>query len=244
MPVILEICAASYNSALAAAAGGADRIEICSGLSEGGLTPSYGLLKSVLKIPNLKKHVLIRPRGGDFLYTAEEVQIMAEDIRIAKQLGADGVVIGALTQNGDVDKEVVGLLMDNAKGMNVTFHRAFDLCRCPLKAIEDIISLGCNSILTSGQASTAEKGIELLKEMVDVADHRISIMAGSGVNTNNISKIIKETGVSEIHASAKGVVHSKMKYKHPGVTMGNADADEYTCIETIQETVELLKSQV
>lgn len=244
MSVILEICAASYNSALAAAAGGADRIELCSGLSEGGLTPSYGLLKSVMKIPNLKKHVLIRPRGGDFLYTKEEVMLMAEDIRIAKDLGADGVVIGALTQDGDIDKDVINILMENAKGMNVTFHRAFDLCRNPLEAMEDIISLGCDCILTSGQAPTAEKGIVLLKEMVDFARGRINIMAGSGVSTNNICKIINETGVSEIHASAKGVVHSKMKYKHPGVTMGNADADEYTCIETIQETVELLKSQV
>ncbi len=244
MSVILEVCAGSYRSALAAAAGGADRIELCSGLSEGGLTPSYGVLRAALQIPNLKKHVLIRPRSGDFLYSHDELLVMADDVALAADLGADGVVIGALTKDGDVDMDAMGLLMERSVYMDVTFHRAIDVCRNPLKALEDIISLGCHHVLTSGQAATAEDGVSLIKKMVEVAAGRISIMPGCGVAPSNVAKIVRETGVYEIHASAKGIVNSLMEFRHPGVSMGNKGTDEYACVETLQTIVEELKGQL
>lgn len=244
MSVILEVCAGSYRSALAAAAGGADRIELCSGLSEGGLTPSYGVLRAALQIPNLKKHVLIRPRSGDFLYSHDELLVMADDVALAAELGADGVVIGALTKDGDVDMDAMELLMERSASMDVTFHRAIDVCRNPLKALEDIISLGCHHVLTSGQAATAEDGVPLIKKMVEVAAGRISIMPGCGVTPSNVAKIVRETGVYEIHASAKGIVNSLMEFRHPGVSMGNKGTDEYACVETLQTIVEELKGQL
>lgn len=244
MSIILEVCAGTYRSAFAAALGGADRIELCSGLSEGGLTPSYGTLRAALKIPNMKKHVLIRPRSGDFLYSQSELSVMADDIALAAELGADGVVIGALTKDGDVDMDGMGLLMEKSGTMDVTFHRAFDVCKNPLKALEDIISLGCTHILTSGQAATAEEGMGLIKQLVEIAAGRISIMPGCGVVPENVTKIVRETGVHEVHASAKGIVNSLMVFRHSGVSMGNKGGDEYACVETLQDIVAELKRQL
>jgi len=146
----LEICTNSYNSALAAQQGGADRIELCVGLAEGGLTPSMGLIKQVAQLSGLKKHVLIRPRGGDFCYTPDEVAIMETDIRLLKEEGIDGVVIGALNPDGTIDLPTMRRLITAAEGLSITFHRAFDMCANPEKSLEDIIALGCHRILTYG----------------------------------------------------------------------------------------------
>ena len=175
---ILEICAGSVESAIAARDGGAQRIELCAALEIGGVTPSAGLIAEARKVEGLVLNVIIRPRGGDFLYDDYEIACMEEDIRTCKSLGVDGVVIGALTANGDIDTATCKRLIKVADGMSVTFHRAFDMCRNPQKALEELIALGCHRVLTSGQAPTAEAGIELLSKLVEQANGRIIIMPG------------------------------------------------------------------
>ena len=229
---ILEICAGSVESAIAARDGGAQRIELCAALEVGGVTPSAGLIAEARKVEGITLNVIIRPRGGDFLYNEYEAACMEQDIRTCRQLGADGVVIGALTADGDIDTALCKRLIAAADGMSVTFHRAFDMCRDPKKALEELIGIGCDRVLTSGQAATAEAGIPLLKELVQQAGERIIIMPGCGVNSSNAARILKETGATEIHASARRSVGSGMKFRHSGVSMGNPDCDEYARKET------------
>lgn len=215
-----EICANSVESCLAAQDGGAHRVELCAGIPEGGTTPSYGEMSMARELLNIKLHVIIRPRGGDFLYSPVEVKTMLKDIEIARRVGADGVVFGCLTERGDIDIEVMKELMAASEGMSVTFHRAFDVCCSPKEALEQIIDLGCNRILTSGQQGTAEKGIPLLKELQEQAAGRIILLAGCGVNESNIARIARETGINEFHFSARESIHSGMKYKNEAVSMG------------------------
>ena len=229
---ILEICAGSVESAIAARDGGAQRIELCAALEVGGVTPSAGLIAQARKIEGLTLNVIIRPRGGDFLYNEYEAACMEHDIRTCKQLGVDGVVIGALTADGDIDTTLCKRLIEAAEGMSITFHRAFDMCRDPRKALEELIEMGCDRVLTSGQASTAQAGITLLRELVEQANGRIIIMPGCGVNSNNAAAILQATGAQEIHASARKSVGSGMLFRHSGVSMGNPDSDEYARKET------------
>lgn len=254
----LEVCTGSITSVLHAAEGGAGRIELCSGLDEGGLTPSIGLIQAAIQVEGPKKNVLIRPRGGDFLYSETEQDIIVDDIFAARRAGADGVVVGALTAEGDVDEEACRRFVDAAKGeyvdfaegdldeafflppVSVTFHRAFDLCRDPQKALETIIALGFDRVLTSGQAATAEAGIPLLCKLVEQAGDRIGIMPGCGVTPENAARIFAETGATEIHASARAAWPSQMKFRHPGVSMGKPGADEYATKETDVYTVRRL----
>lgn len=225
----IEICANSVESAIEAQRGGAYRIELCAGIPEGGTTPSYGEIKMARELLSIRLHVIIRPRGGDFLYTPLEQSIMLHDIDMARQLGVDGVVFGCLTPDGDIDLPLMERLMKASKGMSVTFHRAFDMCRNPRKALEKIIALGCDRILTSGQQATAEKGISLLKELNVQADGRIIIMPGCGVNSDNIRKIAEETGASEFHFSGRSSIESKMNYRNPAVSMGGTvKIEEYS----------------
>lgn len=224
---ILEICAGSVESAVAARNGGAKRIELCAALEIGGVTPSAGLIKEARKIEGLILNVIIRPRGGDFLYNEYEIACMEEDIRLCKTLDVDGVVIGALTPDGDVDTATCKRLIAASDGMSVTFHRAFDMCRNPRKALEELITLGCHRVLTSGQAATAQAGIPLLRELVEQANGRIIIMPGCGVSSANAAAILQATGATEIHASARKSVGSGMLFRHSGVSMGNPDSDEY-----------------
>ena len=224
---ILEICAGSVESAVAARNGGAKRIELCAALEIGGVTPSAGLIKEARKIEGLILNVIIRPRGGDFLYNEYEIACMEEDIRLCKTLGVDGVVIGALTPDGDVDTATCKRLIAASDGMSVTFHRAFDMCRNPRKSLEELITLGCHRVLTSGQAATAQAGIPLLRELVEQANGRIIIMPGCGVSSANAAAILQATGATEIHASARKSVGSGMLFRHSGVSMGNPDSDEY-----------------
>lgn len=228
----LEICAGSVESAIAARDGGAQRIELCAALEVGGVTPSAGLIAQARKVEGLTLNVIIRPRGGDFLYNDYEAACMEQDIHTCKQLGVDGVVIGALTAEGDIDTVTCKRLIAAADGMSVTFHRAFDMCRDPRKALEELIAMGCNRVLTSGQAATALAGAPLLKELVEQAAGRIVIMPGCGVNSSNAGAILKATGATEIHASARRSVGSGMIFRHSGVSMGNPDCDEYARKET------------
>ena len=234
---ILEICAGSVESAVAARNGGAKRIELCAALEIGGVTPSAGLIKKARKIEGLILNVIIRPRGGDFLYNEYEIACMEEDIRLCKTLGVDGVVIGALTPDGDVDTATCKRLIAASDGMSVTFHRAFDMCRNPRKALEELITLGCHRVLTSGQAATAQAGIPLLRELVEQAARRIIIMPGCGVSSANAAAILQATGATEIHASARKSVGSGMLFRHSGVSMGNPDSDEYARKETDENEV-------
>lgn len=216
-----EVCANSVESCIAAQAGGANRVELCAGIPEGGTTPSYGdivIAREVLTKTRL--HVIIRPRGGDFLYSPIEQRIMLKDISNAHRLEADGVVFGCLTADGDIDMPLMRQLMEASQGMSVTFHRAFDVCRNPQEALEQIIELGCDRILTSGGQSTAEAGIPLLKELQQQAAGRITLLAGCGVNENNIARIAAETGIHEFHFSARENMESEMVHRNEAVSMG------------------------
>lgn len=237
MRALLEVCAGSPVSVNAAYEGGAERIELCSALGEGGVTPSAGVVSYAKKFEGLKVHCLIRPRGGDFLYTAADAAAMIEDVRLMRSLGADGVVIGALLPDGRVDVELCRRLVAEAGGMNVTFHRAFDMCRDPFEALETVISLGCSRILTSGLAPSALQGAEMLSSLVEKAAGRIIIMPGGGVNRDNAREILERTGAVEIHASASSLQPSGMVFRRGEVNMGTAGADEYSSRITDAEKV-------
>ena len=241
---ILEICAGSVASAIAARDGGAQRIELCAALEVGGVTPSAGLIAEARKVEGLVLNVIIRPRGGDFLYDSHEIACMEEDIRTCRRIGVDGVVIGALTAEGDIDTATCKRLINAADGMSITFHRAFDMCRNPQKALEELIALGCHRVLTSGQAPTAEAGAALLGELVEQADGRIIIMPGCGVNSNNAARILQATGANEIHTSARKSVGSGMIYRNSSVSMGNSDSDEYARKETDVNEVRAIVNEI
>lgn len=208
--MILEVCCGDIQSAHVAARGGAQRIELCSALEADGLTPSAGLIAEARRIEGLKLHVLIRPREGDFVYSDEEFRIMEADICMARQLGADGVVIGALTAEGDIDVEHCRALIEAAEGMQITFHRAFDQCRRPQEALKQIIALGCHRLLTSGQCRTAVEGIPLLRSLVEQAQGRIVIMPGAGVGPDNARQILQQTGATEIHGSLRSLQNGRL----------------------------------
>ena len=233
-----EVCANSVASCIAARDGGAHRVELCAGIPEGGTTPSYGEVITAREITGIKLHVIIRPRGGDFLYSSTEINIMLKDIELMNKARVDGVVFGCLTPEGDVDKSIMKELISAAKGMSVTFHRAFDVCRDPYTALEEIIDLGCDRILTSGQASTAEKGIPLLQKLNEQAADRITLMAGCGVNKDNIHRIAQETNIKEFHFSAREMMKSRMIYRNQNVSMGGTiSIDEYSYPETTADKV-------
>lgn len=228
--VRFEICTNSVESCLAAQMGGAHRVELCAGIPEGGTTPSAGEIAMARQIlTSTKLHVIIRPRGGDFLYSRLEAEIMLKDIEIARQLGADGLVFGCLQADGSIDLPLMRRLMEAAQGLSVTFHRAFDVCNNPEEALEQIIELGCNRILTSGQESTAEQGIPLLKRLHEQANGRIILLAGCGVNERNIARIASETGINEFHFSARERQISAMQFRNEAVSMGGTvTIDEYS----------------
>ena len=203
----LEVCCGDLQSVRAAIEGGAHRVELCEALELDGLTPSEAMMESAIGM-GIPVQVLIRVREGDFVYNKDEICKMRNDIRLARKLGAAGVVIGALMPDGSIDEEAIRCMMDEAEGLSVTFHRAFDVCHEPEEALEKIISLGCHRLLTSGQATTAEQGIPMLKKLVEQADDRIIIMPGAGVNPQNASRILEETGALEIHGSLRRNGHT------------------------------------
>lgn len=225
---ILEVCAGSIDSAMAAANGGAARIELCSGLADGGVTPSAGLIKAVRAINSIKVNVLIREREGDFLYTSDEIDAMAYDVETCNSLGVDGVVVGALTADGRVDVDACRKMLAGKGSMSVTFHRAFDLCRDPFEALDALIELGVDRVLTSGLAASAPEGVEMLRQLNSYAAGRIIILAGGGVKSSNVRDLVDQTGVTEVHASARSAVGSKMEFRRGGVSMGTPGTDEYS----------------
>jgi copper homeostasis protein len=216
----IEICVDSAAGAFAAQRGGADRVELCDNLFEGGTTPSAGCIKVARHGLKIGLQVIIRPRGGDFLYGRDEVEVMREDIRVAKDLGADGVVIGCLTASGEIDQALTAALAELARPMNVTFHRAFDMCCDPRRGLEELISLGIDRVLTSGQEASCLEGLELIAALRKQAAGRIIILPGGGLTPRNIRRIVEATGVSEAHLSARSSVESGMTHRNGRVNMG------------------------
>lgn len=219
---VLEVAANSVASALAAEAGGAARVELCSALDVGGLTPSHAAIALAMERLRIPLHVLIRPRAGDFVFDDLECEVMRRDIETCKALGCAGVVIGVLDADGDVDVPRFRTLMQAARGMSVTFHRAFDFTRDPERALEAIIALGCNRVLTSGQAPDALAGAPLIRTLIEQARGRITIMPGGGIDAHNIAAIAQATGAREFHASAKVRVADRMRHAGLG-GMGGGD---------------------
>ncbi len=240
MTITIEVCVDNIESLQTAQQAGADRIELCSALALGGLTANAGFVQKSLDLATIPLYAIIRPRAGDFIYSEQEVDIMVSDIKFMKLLGIQGVVIGALTPEGDIDEAALKRLMTASRDIGVTFHRAFDLCNDPKQALETLINAGCERVLTSGQQAKAEQGCELLKELVVQADGRISIMPGAGVTPENAEKIIAITKVKELHLSGKTTRKSAMK-PHSTVTMGteqNADSlITVTCAKTVSAVV-------
>lgn len=227
---LLEICVDSAESAIAAQRGGANRIELCSNLLEGGITPSAGLIAVVRKEISIALHVMIRPRGGDFLYTSSEFEAMKHDLEVAKKLRADGVVLGILNQNGNVDESRTRELVEYARPLCVTFHRAFDMVPSLTQSLEDAIRTGADRILTSGGEAKAEDALEMLATLVEKAGTRITILAGGGIRDHNVRLIVEATGVREVHVGQSGVevaVASTVSQRNEKVRIGAIEGRQY-----------------
>lgn len=240
----LEVCANSVASALAAQEGGAYRVELCDNLENGGTTPSFGQILLARKLLSIKLYVLIRPRSGDFLYSELEYEIMKADVRSCIEAGCDGIVIGILNADGTIDKARCSELVEMAtsKGLGVTFHRAFDMVANQNQALEDIIGLGIERILTSGGRTTAMEGASHIAHFVEQAGGRIAIMPGSGINEHNVADLIRYTGVTEVHSSARTTIQSKMKFLNDHIIMGSTMGAEYSFDQSDAERVkELIK---
>jgi copper homeostasis protein len=239
--MILEVCTDSVMSALEAQKGGADRVELCANLDMGGTTPGISTIRMARKNLETGLFVLIRPRAGDFLYSDMELEIMKEDILAAREAGADGVVFGILTPKGQVDMKRTTDLITLARPMQVTFHRAFDMTRDPFQSLEDIISLGIERILTSGQKKSAIQGASLIRLLVDQAGNRIGIMPGGGISETNIRQLAFQTGAAEFHASLRKYVLSEMEFRNEEVCLGDNPCKEYETMITDTDHVKKVK---
>jgi len=206
----IEICANSFASAIHAQKAGAHRLELCESLETGGLTPSFGFLSIAREKLQIPLHVLIRPRTGDYTYDAHCVEVMLRDIKLVKELGFEGVVIGALKADGTLDEAVMDLMIEAAKGLSITFHRAFDVSARPFEVAEKLIDRGINRILTSGRQATAPEGAAFIAALHQRYGHQITIMAGSGIHSGNILNLIAQTGISEYHLSARQQIRGNM----------------------------------
>ena len=244
---ILECCVDSVESALNAARGGADRLELCANLVIGGTTPDVALVKEIRKYADILIHALIRPRFGDFCYSEHEVSLMKEQIRALKLAGVEGVVIGTLDEDGYLNVPVMKELMAEAQGLSVTLHRAFDMCCDPFETLETAIKLGINTILTSGQKQSAWEGRELLARLQEQAAGRIAIMAGAGSGAKTIGQLMPVTGMTTYHMSGKVTLDSRMRYRQEGVSMGLPGISEYeiwqTSEELVREAVQAIKKE-
>lgn len=212
---IIEIATSDFATTKSAVEGGADRIELCANLAEGGTTPSFGTIKRCRETFNVLLYSIIRPRGGDFLYNKDEYEIMLQDVKLCKQSGCDGIVIGLLNMDGTIDIARTSELIELAYPMETTFHRAFDRCRDPFEALEELIEIGCERILTSGQKQSVVDGVDLVTELNKKAADRIIIMPGSGVRKENIKMLADKTGCTEFHSSLRGKTKSAMQFIHP-----------------------------
>ncbi len=243
-PVLIEVCVDSVASAAAAERGGAQRIELCSDLLEGGITPSLGLLHAVRAGISLPLHVIIRPRGGDFCYTDDEFDVMRRDIEIAKRAGVDGFVLGILLPSGRIDVTRTRQLTDFSRPMSVTFHRAFDMSADLQNSLEDVCEAGADRLLTSGGEPDCLQGTDAIAKLVKSARGRIHIMAGGGITAGNVAHILQRTGVTEIHVGLATAVGSPMLVRNDRVSLGKAAGREYQRAQVLEESVGELKRAI
>ncbi len=234
----LEIIAFNIESCLIVEQSGAHRIELCDNPMEGGTTPSFGMIKAAREKVSIELFPMIRPRGGDFLYSEDEFAIMIADVKLCKDAGCDGVVFGILEKGGSIDKRRTAKLVELAYPMEVTFHRAFDKCKEPFEAMEQLIETGCKRILTSGQQINATEGADLIAQLIKIADDRIIIMPGSGVRADNIQWLAQKTGAVEFHSSLRSMVSSKMDFIHPAFAQ-NTESYTHPSIEA-EAVIEML----
>ncbi|WP_372721436.1 copper homeostasis protein CutC [Novipirellula sp.] len=234
--MLLEICIDCIESALVAEQGGAHRIEICSSLSSGGTTPSLGLVRQCVQRCQIPCMVMIRPHDGGFAYSEDDIRSMLHDIDAVKELGVQGVVLGALTRDGDVDVPAMKRLIRASRPLQITFHRAFDIARDPLQALDTIIGLGVDRLLTSGQRVTAEVGMQRIKQLIDRADNRLTVIAGAGINESNVRRILEATRVREVHASAS--VPRRPAFATSEVRFG--DHSRVTSVQRVRELIEAM----
>lgn len=229
---ILECCVDSVESAVHAKKGGADRLELCSNLLIGGTTPTLALYKQIRETVDIRIHVLIRPRFGDFLYSSHELNIILKEIDMFRSEGADGIVIGCLDKDGDLAVREMRTLIEHAGDMDITLHRAFDMCRFPFRALEEAKNLGIHNILTSGQQSSCLKGIDLLRQLNAEAGKDITIMAGAGIDKSAVRILLDETSLTAFHMSGKKILKSGMLFRNPHISMGIPGMNEYEIWQT------------
>jgi copper homeostasis protein len=238
--VLIEVCVDSVASATAAERGGARRIELCGDLLEGGITPSAGMIERVRAKVAIALHIMVRPRGGDFCYGADEFEVMGRDIETARKLGADGVVFGILDADGNVDGPRSRRLAELARPLSVTFHRAFDMSADLFRALEDVCRAGADRILTSGGQQTAVDGLDCIVGLVKAARERIAIMPGSGVRVENVRRIVEQSGVREVHTGMGTRMESPMRFRNPRISMGQEQGREYQRLIVLEENVRKL----
>ncbi len=246
--VLVEVCLDSADSAVAAQRGGADRVELCDNLIEGGTTPSAGMIAAARRAVDIGLQVMIRPRGGDFCYSPLEIEAMLHDLAVAQDLGADGVVLGVLRPDGTIDSEVCARLIEASRPLSVTFHRAFDMARDPLAALQTLIELGVDRVLTSGQEASVLEGTELIAELIKQAGDRLVVMPGCGITARNLRRIVDETKAREIHVVATAEAESSMRYRNRHCFMGTElRSPEYhrtvTSTEGVRELVGLATAE-
>jgi len=239
MMYLIEIATSDFLTTKSAVEGGADRIELCANLAEGGTTPSYAHIKKCRESFDIALFPIIRPRGGDFLYTKDEFEIMKNDIKLCKELGCEGIVIGLLNMDGTIDMTRTSELIELAYPLEVTFHRAFDRCKDPFVALEELIEIGCQRILTSGQKPTVSDGVDLIAELNKKANDRIIILPGSGVRKDNIKMLAEKTGCIEFHSSLRGKAKSLMQFIHPAFA---DSAESYSNNEISPDEVRALRN--
>ncbi|MBX7242473.1 MAG: copper homeostasis protein CutC [Bacteroidia bacterium] len=241
---VIEVVCFGVSAAVMAQNAGADRIELCENIAEGGTTPSAGSILLARKRLSIALNIMIRPRGGDFLYDEQEFELMKEEIRFCKEAGVDGVVFGILTPEGKIDVERNRILTERSKPLSVTFHRAFDMTSHPVKAMEDCIRCGFDRILTSGQRPRAVEGAELLSDLIKRAGDRILIMPGGGVRKENILWLMEKTRAKEYHTSARKYIQSRMHFRNDTVKMGSENEDEYRILSLDEEELRELIHRV
>ncbi|QQR36391.1 copper homeostasis protein CutC [Devosia oryziradicis] len=246
-PFKIEICVEGIDGLVAAQTAGADRVELCASLLEGGLTPSLGVVREALRVATIPFHVIIRPRGGDFLYSELEFATMLDDVKAMRELGVAGVVIGCLTADGRIDEARTKALVDAARPLKVTCHRAFDMTADYREALEALVRCGVDRVLTSGQRDTAIEGIDILRDTQARADGRIVIMACGALDANNIARVRQATGVDEMHFAALHTVKSAMYFRNPHVGMGGTAIErEYeitlTDVDAVRATIAAAKA--
>ena len=236
--ILLEVCAGSVDGVIAAQAGGADRVEFCANMLEGGTTPSAGAIELARRHSSIELNVMIRPRGGDFLYSELEFSVMKRDIEIARNCGANGVVFGILTEDGRINRERMKQLVELARPLTVTCHRAFDMSRDPFEALEDLAALNIECVLTSGQQPTAFEGLKLLAALVEKANGRIAVMPGGGITERTVKTILTESRAREVHVYPKVICDSHMQYRNPNVSMNSElKPSEFSRTEISRERV-------